>query len=102
MPEAYAADKDGFLTKHPQGYTGRVSRLMPTADRAKGAIPVRVVIDVPEAEAGVYLRPDMGALVSFLKVPEKKGAPPKAEKKKGPAPKKATEQPPTQPGDKKR
>jgi HlyD family secretion protein len=99
MPEAYANDKDGFLARHPQGYTGRVSRLMPTADRAKGAIPVRVVIDVPEAEAGVYLRPDMGALVSFLKAPEKKGASPKAEKKE---PKKSTEQPPTRPGDKKR
>jgi len=103
VPEAYAADKDGFLAKHPKGYTGRVSRLMPTADRAKGAIPVRVVIDVPEAEAGVYLRPDMGALVSFLKVPEKKGAP-KAEQMPGKkdTPKKPAEQKPARAGDKKR
>ncbi len=47
-------------------YEGRVSRLMPTADRAKGAIPVRVKIDVPADEQGVYLKPEMGALVSFL------------------------------------
>jgi hypothetical protein len=43
---------------------------MPTADRAKGAIPVRVRIrkkDIPPEEAGVYLRPDMSALVSFFK-----------------------------------
>jgi HlyD family secretion protein len=47
-------------------YEGYVSRLMPTADRAKGAIPVRVKIAVPENEEGVYLKPEMGALVSFL------------------------------------
>jgi hypothetical protein len=43
---------------------------MPTADRAKGAIPVRVLIhkkDIPESEEGRFLRPDMGALVSFLR-----------------------------------
>jgi multidrug resistance efflux pump len=69
MPEAYQADK-AFLEKHPQGYVGYVSRLMPTADRAKGAVPVRVRIprkDIPPEEAGVYLRPDMGALVSFTR-----------------------------------
>jgi multidrug resistance efflux pump len=67
MPEAYQADKE-FLKKYPRGYTGVVSRLMPTADRAKGAVPVRVEIrHIPEAEAGVYLRPDMGALVSFMR-----------------------------------
>lgn len=48
-------------------YEGEVSRLMPTADRAKGAIPVRVRIRVPSAEEGVYLKPEMGAVVSFLK-----------------------------------
>ncbi|MGL4551410.1 MAG: HlyD family secretion protein [Gemmataceae bacterium] len=66
MPEAFQADK-GFLAKHPKGYAGYISRLMPTADRAKGAIPVRVwVKDISAEEAGVYLKPDMGALVSFL------------------------------------
>jgi multidrug resistance efflux pump len=65
MPEAYQADKR-FLKAHPKGYEGTVSRIMPNADRAKGAIPVRVKIDlIPAAEAGVFLRPEMGALVSF-------------------------------------
>ena len=48
-------------------YEGYVSRLMPMADRAKGAIPVRVKVKVPAEEEGVYLKPEMGALVSFLK-----------------------------------
>jgi HlyD family secretion protein len=48
-------------------YPGLVSRLMPTADRAKGAIPVRVKIKVPPEEEGVYLKPQMEAMVSFLK-----------------------------------
>jgi len=47
-------------------YDGYVSRLMPTADRGQGAIPVRVKVKVPAAEEGVYLKPEMGALVSFL------------------------------------
>ncbi|MFO0880463.1 MAG: ABC transporter ATP-binding protein [Gemmataceae bacterium] len=34
MPEAYKSDRE-FLARHPQGYYGDVSRLMPTADRAK-------------------------------------------------------------------
>ena len=48
-------------------YEGYVSRLMPTADRAKGAIPVRVKVKVPAEEEGVYLKPEMEAMVSFLK-----------------------------------
>lgn len=46
-------------------YHGTVSRLMPIADRAKGAIPVRVKVQVPAEEEGVYLKPEMGAVVSF-------------------------------------
>ena len=46
-------------------YDGYVSRLMPIADRAKGAIPVRVKVSVPAEEEGVYLKPDMGAVVTF-------------------------------------
>jgi multidrug resistance efflux pump len=46
-------------------YEGYVSRLMPIADRAKGAIPVRVKVTVPADEEGVYLKPDMGAIVTF-------------------------------------
>jgi multidrug resistance efflux pump len=49
-------------------YDGVVSRLMPIADRAKGAIPVRVKVVVPrQEEEGMYLKPEMGILVSFLK-----------------------------------
>ncbi len=47
-------------------YEGVVSRLMPIADRSKAAIPVRVKVNVPKAEEGVYLKPDMIAIVSFL------------------------------------
>jgi multidrug resistance efflux pump len=46
-------------------YQGKVSRLMPIADRAKGAIPVRVRVDVPKDEEGQYLKPEMSALVTF-------------------------------------
>jgi multidrug resistance efflux pump len=50
---------------------GVVDRLMPIANRAKGALPVRVKVRVPKEEEGVFLRPEMGAVVSFLQ-PEKK------------------------------
>jgi multidrug resistance efflux pump len=48
-------------------YEGEVSRLMPKADRAKGAVPVRVKVIVPPDEQGTYLKPEMGAIVSFFK-----------------------------------
>lgn len=67
MPDAGQRDS-GFLKKHPQGYTGYVSRRMPVANRAKGAITVRVKIEIPTNEtSGEFLLPDMGVLVSFLK-----------------------------------
>ncbi len=47
-------------------YDGVVARLMPIADRAKGAIPVRVKVSIPREEEGVYLKPEMGVLVTFL------------------------------------
>ena len=46
---------------------GHVSRLMPTADRAKGAISVRVKLNIPANEEGIYFKPEMGAVVSFYK-----------------------------------
>jgi HlyD family secretion protein len=46
-------------------YEGEVSRIMPQADRAKGAVPVRVKLMIPREEEGRYLRPDMGAIVTF-------------------------------------
>ena len=48
-------------------YEGAVSRLMPQADRSKSAIPVRVKVAVPKEEEGVYLKPEMGVVVSFQK-----------------------------------
>jgi HlyD family secretion protein len=48
-------------------YDGVVSRLMPIADRGKGAIPVRVKLNIPSEEEGVYFKPEMGAVVSFYK-----------------------------------
>jgi HlyD family secretion protein len=48
-------------------YPGFVSRLMPTANRSKGSIPVRVKVQIPANEEGIYLKPQMEAMVSFLK-----------------------------------
>lgn len=45
-------------------YKGQVSRILPVADRAKGAIPVRVRIEAPKDDG--VLRPEMGVTVSFL------------------------------------
>ena len=45
-------------------YKGVVARLMPVADRARGAVPVRVRIEVPRGDA--KLRPEMGAVVTIL------------------------------------
>ena len=47
-------------------YQGVVDRLMPIADRGKGAIPVRVKLRIPPEEEGRYLKPEMGAIVTFL------------------------------------
>jgi multidrug resistance efflux pump len=66
MPEAYQ-NFEPFRKEHPNGYEGAVSRMMPTADRSQGAIPVRVKIQVPKEEQGKYLRPDMGVIVNFFK-----------------------------------
>ncbi len=65
MPEAFARDAV-FKKKHPDGYEGVYERRLPIANRAKGAITVRVKVrDVPKEEEGVYLMPDMGAIVTF-------------------------------------
>jgi HlyD family secretion protein len=67
MPEAYQ-NYAPFRKIHPDGYEGKVSRMMPTADRGQSAIPVRVKIVVPKEEEGVYLKPDMGVIVNFHKM----------------------------------
>jgi HlyD family secretion protein len=67
MPEAFQ-NVESFLKDHPRGYDGHVLRLMPIADRAKGAIPVRVKVVLPPGEQqALYLKPDMSVIVSFLK-----------------------------------
>jgi multidrug resistance efflux pump len=71
MPEAYQ-NYEPFRKAHPSGYEAQVSRMMPTADRSQGAVPVRVKMKVPREEEGVYLRPDMGVIVNFLNPEEKK------------------------------
>ena len=60
-------------------YDGFVSRLMPIGDRAKGAVPVRVKVNVPKEEQGQYLKPEMGVIVSFFK-DDKKNDKPEAKK----------------------
>lgn len=65
-------------------YSGVVSRLMPIADRAKAAIPVRVKVTVPADEEGVYLKPEMNAKVVFLNGPL--AAEPPAEETNSPQP----------------
>lgn len=57
-------------------YAGHVSRIMPMADRGKSSVPVRVLIKFPALDAkgqplpmeqqGEFLRPEMGAIVTFL------------------------------------
>jgi len=69
-------------------YDGVVSRLMPIADRAKGAISVRVKLTIPKEEEGVYLKPEMGAIVSFYGKPAaepKTASPPTAAPEAGAA-----------------
>jgi HlyD family secretion protein len=70
----------GQLCKvRPEAYPGRlyegyVSRLMPQANRSKSAVPVRVKVNIPREEEGVYLKPEMGVVVSFLKGGDPKGS----------------------------
>jgi multidrug resistance efflux pump len=67
MPEAGQHD-EAFLKTHSEGYTGFVSRRLPVANRSKGAVTVRVKVEIPTSEqSGEYLLPDMGVMVSFLK-----------------------------------
>ncbi len=57
-------------------YKGVISRIMPMADRSKSSVPVRVKIEFPAIDnkgqalpmemQGEYLRPEMGAIVTFL------------------------------------
>jgi multidrug efflux pump subunit AcrA (membrane-fusion protein) len=54
---------DGFAGA---SYRGVVARIGPVADRAKGAVEVRIRLDVAKNDR--RLRPEMSAVVQFLKV----------------------------------
>lgn len=48
-------------------YEGALDRIMPIANRAKSIVSVRVKVKLPDGETpGTYLKPEMGAIVSFL------------------------------------
>ena len=48
-------------------YEGYVDRIMPIANRAKSIVTVRVKVTLPPNEKpGTFLKPEMGAVVSFL------------------------------------
>jgi multidrug resistance efflux pump len=50
-----------------RNWDGEVIRIMPVALRAKSAVQVRVrVLNIPKEDAGKYMRPDMGAHVTFF------------------------------------
>jgi RND family efflux transporter MFP subunit len=54
------------LDAFPQtAYRGSVSRLLPMADRARGAVGVRIRMEVPEKDSAI--RPEMSALVTIGK-----------------------------------
>lgn len=57
-------------------YEGRLDRIMPIANRAKSIVNVRVKVKLPPGEVpGTYLKPEMGAVVSFLPMkPDEKPA----------------------------
>ncbi len=62
-PQMCQVRADAFPNRVYEGY---VSRIMPTADQSKAAVPVRVKILRLEGEAGVFLRPQMNAAATFL------------------------------------
>lgn len=52
-------------------YAGILDRIMPIANRAKSVVNVRVKVRLPAGEIpGTYLKPEMGAVVSFLPMPD--------------------------------
>ena len=50
-----------------RSYDGYVERMMPTANRAKSIVPVRIkVVPRDDETQGQYLKPEMGVTVTFL------------------------------------
>ena len=53
-------------------YDGELFRIMPIANRSKSIISVRVKVKLPPGEVqGQFLKPEMGAVVTFLAMPGK-------------------------------
>ena len=53
-------------------YDGELFRIMPIANRSKSVISVRVKVKLPAGEVqGQFLKPEMGAVVTFLNMPGK-------------------------------
>lgn len=68
-----------YAEAYPERKYEGEARLMPIANRSKGALPVRVKVkNIPRQEEGRYLKPDMGAMVIFWNAKSAKGgaAPP--------------------------
>ena len=59
---------DAYPEKVFEGY---VDRIQPYGNRSKAEIPVRVKIRIDKEDEGKYLRPEMGAVVSFYKAEKK-------------------------------
>jgi len=76
-PQKCQVRADAFPNRVFDAY---VSRIMPTADQSKAAVPVRVKVVVPASEAGVYLRPQMNAAVTFLNAESNAAIAPREEK----------------------
>lgn len=56
-------------------YTGSLDRIMPIANRAKSIVSVRVKVKLPDGEVpGTFLKPEMGAVVSFLPMAGRKAS----------------------------
>ena len=70
---------DAFSDKK---YDGTLDRIMPIANRAKSIVSVRVKVKLPAGEVpGTFLKPEMGAVVDFLKPGTVVDAPKKADAK---------------------
>ena len=55
-----------YTEAYPERKYEGEARIMPIADRSKGAVPVRVKLaKIPREEEGLYLKPEMGAMVIF-------------------------------------
>jgi multidrug resistance efflux pump len=64
LDQACRIRADAYPTRDYEGY---VERMMPTANRAKSIVPVRIkVVPRDDETQGQYLKPEMGVTVTFL------------------------------------